>query len=101
MRAAAATCAVSAVLLLFPVALLGGVTSSQVNEAIERGVAFLEKQQRPDGRWVEYESEPGGGTALCILALLRCDRHSTEHESVRRALAWLEKQRDPERTYAS
>src|SRR4051794_6679360 len=27
------------------------VTAAQVNAAIESGVAYLEKQQRPEGRW--------------------------------------------------
>jgi hypothetical protein len=84
-----------------PLAAKADVTPEQVNTAISNGVAFLEKQQRPDGRFYEYESEPGGGTALCTLALLNCGRNPKEHESVRKALAWLEKQPDPERTYAS
>jgi hypothetical protein len=77
------------------------VTAEQVNAAINNGVAFLEKQQRPDGRFAEYDSEPGGGTALVTLALLNCGRTPKDHESVRKALAYLEKQPDPERTYAS
>src|SRR5262245_54575276 len=56
------------------------VTAEQVNTAISQGVAFLEKQQRPDGRFYEYESEPGGGTALVTLALLNCGRNPKEHE---------------------
>ena len=43
---------------------LAHVTPEQVNAAINNGVAFLEKQQRPDGRFYEYESEPAGGTAV-------------------------------------
>jgi len=70
-----------------------------VNSAIARGVAFLEKLQRPDGGWVEYDSQPGGVTALCTLALLNCGRNAKEHESVRKALLYLEKQPDPDHTY--
>jgi hypothetical protein len=80
---------------------LADVTAEQVNTAISNGVAFLEKQQRPDGWWAEGDTEPGGATALCTLALLNCGRNPREHESVRKALAYLEKQPDPERTYAS
>jgi len=76
------------------------VTAEQVNSAISRGVAFLEKQQRPDGRWSEYDSEPGGATALCTLALLNSGRTAAD-DSVKRALAYLEKQPDPEHTYNS
>src|SRR4051812_21111187 len=75
------------------------VTAEQVNSAIARGVAFLEKLQRPDGGWVEYDSQPGGVTALCTLALLNCGRNAKEHESVRKALLYLEKQPDPDHTY--
>src|SRR5438874_4654393 len=75
------------------------VTAEQVNSAIARGTAFLEKLQRPDGGWVEYDSQPGGVTALCTLALLNCGRNAKEHESVRKALLYLEKQPDPDRTY--
>jgi Domain of unknown function (DUF4159) len=75
------------------------VTAEQVNAAITRGAAFLEKLQRPDGGWIEYDSQPGGVTALCTLALLNCGRNAKEHESVRKALLYLEKQPDPDRTY--
>jgi Domain of unknown function (DUF4159)/Prenyltransferase and squalene oxidase repeat len=74
------------------------VTAEQVNTAIGSGVAFLEKQQRPDGRWNEDDSEPGGRTALCTLALLNCGR-TAKDESVKRALAYLERQPDPSNTY--
>src|SRR5690349_17526509 len=51
--------------IFFPLALIiflcgarparADVTAAQVNAAIESGVAYLEKQQRPEGRWSEYE----------------------------------------------
>lgn len=91
----------AAVAILAAAAPLGAeVTTAQVNEAIARGVAFLERQQRPDGRWTEYDSEPGGATALCTLALLHCGR-TPDDTSVRKALAWLERQPDPEKTYST
>jgi hypothetical protein len=76
------------------------VTAAQVNAAIDSGVAYLEKQQRPDGRWTDYESEPGGITALATLALLNCGR-TTQDESVKKALAYLERLPDPDHTYSS
>ena len=76
------------------------MTAEQVNAAINSGVAFLEKQQRPDGRWTDHESEPGGATALCTLALLNCGRKPTD-PSVKKALDYLERLPDPERTYSS
>jgi len=81
-------------------AIFAEVSAQRVAAAIEAGVEFLEKQQRPDGRWSEYDSEPGGVTALCALALLNSGR-TPEHDSVKRALGYLEKQPDPEHTYSS
>jgi hypothetical protein len=75
------------------------VTADQVNASIARGAAFLERLQRPDGGWVEYDSQQGGVTALCTLALLNCGRNAKEHESIRKALLYLEKLPDPDRTY--
>src|SRR5438132_12855675 len=76
----------------------GEVTAAQVNEAINQGVAFLEKRQRPDGRWVETtDAEPYGGTALITLALLSCGRTASD-ASVKKALDYLERVQDPERT---
>src|SRR5262245_19234937 len=79
---------------------VGEVTTAQVNTAIERGVAYLEKQQRSDGRWTEHESEPGGATALCTLALLRSGR-APDSPAVRKALQYLDGLADPERTYSA
>src|SRR5436190_2216057 len=75
------------------------VTAEQVNTAISRGVAFLEKQQHPDGSWSEMELEPGGVTALCTLALLNCGRTPAD-ESVKKALAFLERSKEPGRIYS-
>src|SRR5439155_9163241 len=87
-------------LLIAPSVARGEVTASQVKEAIEKGAAYLEKQQRPEGRWSEYESEPGGGTAVCTLALLSAGR-TAEDESVRRALVWLDTLPDSDHTYSA
>jgi len=77
------------------------VTAAQVNAAITRGVAFLEKQQKPDGGWTEHTSEPEGGlTALCTLALLNSGRTPAD-PSVKRALEYLERRGDPDKTYSA
>ncbi|MCA9166139.1 MAG: DUF4159 domain-containing protein [Planctomycetales bacterium] len=47
--------------------------AGQVNQAIQRGIAFLKKQQDPrtgEWHWELDDSQPGGVTALCTLALL-------------------------------
>jgi hypothetical protein len=98
MRIFLSSCAASVVIGLWATCALGEVTSAQVSAAIEGGVAFLEKQQRPDGRWSEFEIEPGGVTALCALALLRCGR-TLDDPSVSKALAYLNGLPDPDRTY--
>src|SRR6478672_4037803 len=53
-------------LLLADASIRAEVTAEQVNNAISRGVAYLEKMQPPNGRWTDYPSGgPGGTTALC------------------------------------
>src|SRR5947207_12205902 len=80
---------------------LAEVTAAQVNAAIARGVAFLEKQQKPGGQWTEYSTEPDGGqTALITLALLRSGRTMSD-PSVKKALDYLERLRDPDKTYSA
>src|SRR5262245_48252071 len=73
-------------LLIGHVSARAEVTAEQVNAAVSRGVAYLEKTQRPDGRWSEHESEPGGATALCALALMNCGR-GPDTPSLKKALA--------------
>ena len=75
------------------------ITAEQVRQSIERGVAFLKRQQRADGSWAEYPSQAGGITSLCTLALLNSGA-DPDDESVRRALNFLRKLL-PERTYAA
>ena len=45
------------------------ITADQVRQAIDRGVAFLKREQRKDGSWPEHPTLVGGITAL---ATLRC-----------------------------
>ena len=78
----------------------GEVTAEQVNEAIRKGVEWLESQQHNDGHWTEYEGEPGGLTALCTLALLNCGR-TTEDTSVDKALNYLQRIERVDKTYSA
>ena len=71
------------------------VTAEAVRDAIQRGVAFLKRQQksggRDDGSWPEpavYLGQRGGITALCTLALLSAGVDPDE-DCIRRALAFL------------
>ena len=47
-------------------------TSAQVNQAILRGIDFLESEER-NGRWEDYHNFIGGTTALAVVALQSCD----------------------------
>ncbi|MDX1946795.1 MAG: DUF4159 domain-containing protein [Pirellulaceae bacterium] len=77
------------------------VTAAQVNTAIQDGVKFLLKQQRPDGSWTEHNSEPGGGlSALCTLALHNCGVPKDDPQ-VAKALDYLASIDKPGRTYSS
>ncbi|HEX4124509.1 MAG TPA: hypothetical protein VHY37_07260 [Tepidisphaeraceae bacterium] len=78
-----------------------GATAQQTAEAIARGVAFLERDQRPDGSWGTgtvshgteiYSMVPGsqisfrlGTTALCVMAL----REAGETEAHDKGLNYL------------
>ena len=39
-------------------------------DAIDRGIAYLKREQSPRGNWGEMAGYTGGVTALCTLALL-------------------------------
>ncbi len=46
------------------------IDAAQVLAAIDRGVAYLKREQSPRGNWGEFLGYDGGVTALCTLALL-------------------------------
>lgn len=47
-------------------------SGTQVQQAVRRGVQAIRNLQHPDGSWPE-RSQPGGNTALALLALLQAD----------------------------
>jgi hypothetical protein len=76
----------------------GPVDAGQVLTAIERGAAFLKREQGPRGNWPEIlTNNPGGITALCTLALLNAGVE-VDDPVMRKALTYLRGQ-DLERTY--
>jgi hypothetical protein len=91
--------------LVFVVAVLvavpaqGEITADQVREAIERGVAYLEREQREDGSWGDPVGYPGGATSLCTLALLNCGVPAQD-KHVQNAVNYLRKIK-PQRTYST
>ena len=47
-----------------------GISAEQVNDAIDRGVAYLKRTQSQRGIWFDLPGQSNGVTALCTLALL-------------------------------
>ena len=73
----------------------GRVSQEAINQAVDRGVAWLMRQQRRDGSWGENDLTVGGHrdprndlTAFCTYTLIKC-RVPQEHPAVQRALAYL------------
>ena len=85
-------CALAAVFLLG--VLLGSPLSvAQINpevvtKSLQRGVNFLKDQQDVDGNWSENQSNPGGITALCTLAMLNSGVPNDD-PAMKKALAYL------------
>ncbi len=61
--------AVCAVCVCGPEAEAQRVTGEQVKRAVQRGAAYLRSRQAASGHWPRY-SQPGGTTALSVVALL-------------------------------
>ena len=66
----------------------GPVDARQVLDAIDRGVAYLKREQSARGRWSDTPGYTGGITALCTLALLNAGVPADDPVIVR-ALAYL------------
>jgi hypothetical protein len=73
------------------------IDAGQVLSAIERGVAYLKREQLPRGRWNEMTGYDGGVTALCTLALLNSGV-GVDDPVVRNALVYL-RTIEPDKTY--
>jgi len=73
------------------------VTQQAINEAIDRGVAFLIQQQLLDGSWGCWENFGGGHAAFTAYTLLKCGV-PRDHAAVRMALAVTER-REVDSTY--
>lgn len=89
-----------AVLLLGPLNRVGRseIDAEQVRLGIERSVAFLKREQRPDGSWVDHVPVPGGVTYLATLALLNAGVGPNDPE-VKQALA-IARKASPTMTYS-
>lgn len=77
------------------------ITADQVREALDGAVKFLVGQQRRNGSWPDWVSQPGGVTSLCTMALLEAGV-PPDDPVVQRSLTYLRNQRTEEvnKTYA-
>jgi hypothetical protein len=73
------------------------IDASQVLASIERGVAFLKREQQPRGNWNEFPGYDGGVTSLCALALLNSGVPADD-PTVRQALNYI-RSLQPDKTY--
>lgn len=89
--------AVAAALTASPAA--GQITADKVKEAIDHGVAYLQREQQEDGHWPDPVGYPGGITSLCALALLNCGVPAQD-KHVQDAVNYLRKLK-PQRTYST
>ena len=63
--------------------------AQRVNEAIDRGMDYLLKQQDLDGSWrFSASSYPNGQTALCLYTLLKCGLPKNHPSVTCPALPW-------------
>jgi serine/threonine protein kinase len=61
----------------------------QLDRAIQDGLQFLQKQQKPDGTWSEVENEAKTGTTSLITLALLTAGEKTESPPIRKALEYL------------
>jgi len=74
------------------------VDAVAVQEAIDRGIAYLRSTQNARGGWKEYVGQNGGLSSLCTLAMLTAGV-SADDPAIRSALAYL-RRLEPTDTYA-
>jgi squalene-hopene/tetraprenyl-beta-curcumene cyclase len=86
----------------------GAALARRIAPATQRGLAYLRRQQRPDGSWVPLwfghqdapgEENPVYGTAKVLMALGELGQW--ESPAVRRAVAWLLAQQRPDGSFTS
>ncbi|MFQ5461673.1 MAG: DUF4159 domain-containing protein [Phycisphaerae bacterium] len=75
-------------------ATLAGLSTADLDTAIDRGIRFLESMQRPEGRWLSQELEstyPNATTALVAYTLLKAGIKPTNWRLTRVAKAFKDR----------
>lgn len=74
------------------------VDAAQVQQSIDRGVAYLRSTQDARGGWKEYMGQSGGLSSLCTLALLTAGV-TPDDPAIQKSLTYLRKL-EPNETYS-
>ena len=75
-----------------------GITSAELDPAIEKGVRWLLSMQHADGSWAGLERDYYvGQSALCVYTLLKCGL-AKDHPAIRAGIQYL-RSKDYRRTY--
>jgi hypothetical protein len=89
---------VLAVVFSKPKSACAAIDAAQVQQSIDRGVAYLRSTQSERGGWKEYMGQTGGLTSLCTLALLTAGV-APDDPAIQKSLAYLRKL-EPNETYS-
>jgi len=76
--------------LVVPTRSAMAIDAAAVQQAIDRGIAYLRTTQNAQGGWKEYTGQSGGLTALCTLALLTAGV-PPDDPAILKSLAYLRK----------
>ena len=87
MRCALAAIFLIGVLLGSPLA-VAQINPELVTKSLQRGVNYLKDQQDVNGNWSENQTNPGGITTLCTLAMLNSGVPNDD-PAMKKALAYL------------
>ena len=88
------TAACMLALLIAPMAqsARGEIDAEQVRRSIDRGIAYLKREQKTNGSWPDAVNVPVGISALCALALLTAGVPPDDPQ-MRLAVEFLRRQR--------
>jgi hypothetical protein len=77
--------------LLDPAPAPAAVTREEVERAIHDGMDYLKRHQRPDGSWIDFDTEAHTGTTSLVTLALLTAGEPVGSDSVSRALDYLRK----------